>query len=324
MTGMPRDTLLKIGELARLTGLPVKTIRFWSDEGLVPPDGRTPAGYRLYGQQALVRLGLVRTLRELGVDHATIRRVLRRELTIADVAAAHAAWLDVRIRALRLHRAVLQTAAGRGSVTPEEIALLHRLARLSADERRRLVHEFIDDTFTGLDLGLDFLSMMRGAMPDLPEEPAQEQVEAWVELAELIRDPDFRASIGRAAVDQAHAIAEVGQPSPEANEALVTLLRERVGAAADAGIGPGSAEARPVVDEVAAAWAQHVGRPDGPEFRSWLLDRLEASTDRRYERYWQLVAVINGWPPAPRIMPAAEWLRMALRAGWAVGAPTDS
>ncbi|MBO0774332.1 MAG: MerR family DNA-binding transcriptional regulator, partial [Actinobacteria bacterium] len=43
---MAGDTLLTIGELARLTGLPVKTIRFWSDEGLVPPADRTPAGYR--------------------------------------------------------------------------------------------------------------------------------------------------------------------------------------------------------------------------------------------------------------------------------------
>jgi DNA-binding transcriptional MerR regulator len=55
--------MVRIGELSRLTGLPVRTIRFWSDEGLVPPEGRTPAGYRLYGPDALVRLGLVRTLR---------------------------------------------------------------------------------------------------------------------------------------------------------------------------------------------------------------------------------------------------------------------
>jgi hypothetical protein len=47
MTG---GTLLTIGELARLTGLTVKTVRFWSDEGLLPPEGRTRAGYRLYGR----------------------------------------------------------------------------------------------------------------------------------------------------------------------------------------------------------------------------------------------------------------------------------
>jgi DNA-binding transcriptional MerR regulator len=312
---MARHTLLRIGALARLTGLPVRTIRFWSDEGLVPPAGRTPAGYRLYGSDALVRLALVRTLRELGVDHAAIRKVLRRELAVADVAAAHAAWLEARIRALRLQRAVLQAVAVRGRVTPEEVQLMHRLARLSAEERRRLVREFIDDTFTDLDLGPDFPSMMRGAMPELPEEPAEEQVEAWVELAELIQDPDFRAGVRRAAADQARAAAEVGQHSPEALEALAALLRERAGGAADAGIEPGSAEARPVVDEVTAAWARHLGRADGPELRSWLLDRLEASGDRRYERYWRLLAVINGWPQAPGIMAAADWLRAALRAG---------
>lgn len=43
MVDMPDDTiLLTIGELARLTGLTVKTIRYWSDEGLVPPTDRTP------------------------------------------------------------------------------------------------------------------------------------------------------------------------------------------------------------------------------------------------------------------------------------------
>lgn len=45
---MTRGTLLTIGELARLTGLPVKTVRFWSDQGLVQPADRTRAGYRLY------------------------------------------------------------------------------------------------------------------------------------------------------------------------------------------------------------------------------------------------------------------------------------
>jgi DNA-binding transcriptional MerR regulator len=112
---MAGDTFLTIGELARLTGLTVKTIRCWSDEGLAPPADRIRADYRLYGCEALVRLGLVRTLRDLGVDLATIRKVLEREVTISEVAEAHAAVLEVRIRALRLHRAVLRTVASRGT-----------------------------------------------------------------------------------------------------------------------------------------------------------------------------------------------------------------
>jgi hypothetical protein len=68
-----------------------------------------------------------------------------------------------------------------------------------------------------------------------------------------------------------------------------------------------------VADELVAAYARHSGRADGPEFRSWLLELLEASSDRRYERYCQLLAIINGWPAQPSVMPAAEWLITALR-----------
>ncbi|MFR9723708.1 MerR family DNA-binding transcriptional regulator [Streptomyces sp. MS19] len=50
---MNGDPLLTIGGPARRTGLSVRTVRFWSDEGLVPPTGRSPAGYRLYDAAAL-------------------------------------------------------------------------------------------------------------------------------------------------------------------------------------------------------------------------------------------------------------------------------
>jgi DNA-binding transcriptional MerR regulator len=310
---MAGDTLMGIGELARLTGLTVKTVRFWSDEGLVPPADRTPAGYRLYDSGALVRLGLIRTLRDLGVGLAVIRKVLAQEVTICEVAGAHVAALEMQIRALRLHQAVLRAVASRGTATAEEIQLMHKLAQLSAAERRRLISDFIDDTFAGLDLGPDFLPMMRGAMPDLPEESTPEQIDAWVELAELVQDTGFRASLRQAATVQAHAIAGSGQASAEAHRAMAALLRERVAAATAAGIEPDSAAARPVADDLVAAYARHAGRVNDPEFRSWLLEMLESSSDRRYERYWQLLGIINGWPPQPGVMPAAEWLITALR-----------
>ncbi len=50
-----------IGELARITGLSVRTIRFYSGGGAVPPPERSEAGYRLYDDEALARLELVKT-----------------------------------------------------------------------------------------------------------------------------------------------------------------------------------------------------------------------------------------------------------------------
>src|SRR6202167_1525794 len=108
---MNGGTLYSIGDLARRTGLTGTAIRFSSDRGIVPPTGRSPAGYRLYGIDAVARLDLVRTLRDLGLDLPTIRKVVNRELPLPAVAAAHAEALDVQIRILRLRRAVLTAAA---------------------------------------------------------------------------------------------------------------------------------------------------------------------------------------------------------------------
>ncbi|OLZ59333.1 hypothetical protein AV521_45655 [Streptomyces sp. IMTB 2501] len=80
---------------------------------------------------------------------------------------------------------------------------MHKLARLSDDERRRLVTDFIDDTFGRLDANAEFVDMMRSAMPDLPDDPEPDQVDAWVELAELTQDLDFRAAVRRMAQYQA-------------------------------------------------------------------------------------------------------------------------
>ncbi|MGY1663412.1 MerR family DNA-binding transcriptional regulator [Geodermatophilus sp. SYSU D00705] len=56
------DGALTIGQLADRLGVPVRTVRFWSDEGLVDPPARSAGGYRLHGAAAVARLDLVRTL----------------------------------------------------------------------------------------------------------------------------------------------------------------------------------------------------------------------------------------------------------------------
>ena len=303
----PRYT---IGELARRTGLPVRTIRFYSDAGVLPPSGRTAAGYRLYDLAAVARLDLVRTLRDLGVGLGTIRRVLDREVGVAEVAAAHAEAVDVQIRTLRLRRAVLRAVAKRGS-SPEEIELMHRLARLSDEERRRIITDFIDEAFAGLDLSPGFADTMRAALPELPDDPEPEQVDAWVELAELVGDPDFRAAVRRMAEFQA---ADVGDGTvPDDPQGLAELTREKVEAAVADGVAPGSAAARPVVDELVGAYAAASGRRDDAEFRRDLLARTRAGNDPRAERYWQLLATINGWPVPPTLTPVFEWFTEALR-----------
>lgn len=107
------EPLLSIGKLARRSGLPVRTIRFWFDIGLVPPAARTDSGRRLYDAASAARLELVASLRELGLGLADVRRVLDRQVTVAEVATVHLEALDAQIRTLRLRRAVLAAVVKR-------------------------------------------------------------------------------------------------------------------------------------------------------------------------------------------------------------------
>ncbi len=59
---------LRIGEVARRTGLPVKTIRFYCDAGLLQPKARSEGGYRLFDQENLAELAIIRALRAMDVS----------------------------------------------------------------------------------------------------------------------------------------------------------------------------------------------------------------------------------------------------------------
>ncbi|WP_030232051.1 MULTISPECIES: MerR family transcriptional regulator [unclassified Streptomyces] len=293
--------LLTIGELARATGLTVRTIRYWSDEGALPPVARSAGGYRLFDAASVARLELIRTLRELGLGLADIRRVLAGETTVAQVAAAHVVALDAQIRSLKVTRAVLSTVAKRGS-DAEEMTLVNRLARLSAAERRRILEEFVDEIFHGLDTADPVIrARMRSTAADLPEEPTPEQVDAWLELAEMLQSPDFRAEMRRAAEFNA---ADHGHDTPAG--ASLWFSRRLVQLGADArgrGIAPDSPEAAEVVREL-------LGEADP----AIVLDRLRSHATGRVARYRELLAAVKGTGPEAAYREEFAWVVAALEA----------
>lgn len=311
----PNNIELGIGELAELSGLPVKTVRYYSDIGLVPESSRTASGYRRYDAGSVLRLDLVRTLRDLGLDLATVRQVLEHRATLAEVAAAHADALDTQIRTLRLHRSILRAVAKRNPTT-EELTRMRDIARATADERRRIINEFLDSIFAGVPVDPEFEAMMRRAQPDLPDDPSPEQVEAWVELATLVADEDFRRTLREMGARTFGADGR--QPlftDHEVGRRVMTLIGTRAGEAVAQGIAPDSTEATAIVNELVAAYAEAGNTPDSADFRGRLLSHLEAGNDPRAARYWELMALINGWPPRPEHQETAkafQWFITAL------------
>jgi DNA-binding transcriptional MerR regulator len=67
--------MLGIGELARESRERVRTLRFWSDRGLLPVQ-RTPSGYRSFASGAVERVRFIRQAQSLGFSLDEIRDIL--------------------------------------------------------------------------------------------------------------------------------------------------------------------------------------------------------------------------------------------------------
>ena len=70
-----RDTM-KIGELAKVTGLTVKSIRYYELLQLLVEAPRTESGYRIYSQDAVQRLQFIKKAKRLGLSLDEIKDIL--------------------------------------------------------------------------------------------------------------------------------------------------------------------------------------------------------------------------------------------------------
>lgn len=301
------NELYSIGEVARRTGLPVSAIRFYSDAGLVTPSGHTGAGYRLYSVAGIARLDLIRTLRDLGTGLDEIRRLLAAETTLHEVATAHLAVVEGEMRRFQARRAVLRTIVREGSDTAR-IGLMHRLADMSDEDRTRL----IDDFWAEVTPGLDFL---RPARPQLPPDPTTAQLEAWISLAGLVQDPDFRQAV-RAYFQETFAAPDDRDDrwTEEETARQVAILVE-ARSAHDAGLPPDAPEAR----DLAARFLAAIGvglEPDEVRRQVTGAD-VEAPVARHAALLGSchaLVATINGTPAPALTAPGLTWLHAAVTA----------
>ncbi len=107
-----------IGDLSRATGVKPTTIRWYEQEGWLPPPTRTEGGHRAYAAGHLRRLGFIRHARELGFESEAIRALLElADHPEADCGKAHAlatrhiAEIDARLRRLAALRAELDRMA---------------------------------------------------------------------------------------------------------------------------------------------------------------------------------------------------------------------
>ncbi|MGW9557525.1 MerR family transcriptional regulator [Nocardiopsis sp. NPDC055551] len=325
-----------IGDAARRSGLSVSAVRFYADAGIVEPTHLSQAGHRLYDIDTIARLELVRTLRELDTELNEIRRLLEGGTTLHDLLTTHLAIVERQERTLRARRAVLRTLIKQGATTTQA-DLMHKLVSMTDEERERVIDDFWDEVGEDLDVPEGFVDRLRTMRPVLPADPTATQLQAWIELADLVKDPAFRDGV-RTYLHQTYS-TDVGRniASPHFQEFMYESgpgLIEEVLAAHRAGESPRSPWAQKAITRFMEASAGVSHTPLTHQVRDRLADAYrripdikrqiaeeDAASqgpvyDQTHGRYLSLVAVINGTAPQEDTAPY-DWIAEAMRA------PTD-
>jgi len=144
----------------------------------------------------------------------------------------------------------------------------------------------------------------------LPEKMTAEQTAIWAEIVELVNDPAMIEATRRqlapfAGRERTENEATSGRHIPE--------LLERAQTALDVGLAPGSPEVQALVDEWITTFAAMLERPPGPDVELWLIEHAAELMPEPIERFWALMARLNGWEQRHSYAPAQRLLLDGLR-----------
>lgn len=211
-----RPAALRVGELAKRTGLSVRALHHYDQIGLLSPARRTEAGYRLYGEAEIARLQQIMSLRQLGFSLEEIRSCLDGD-----------GWSPQRVIDLHLARLREQIAAqqrlyerlealARGLAAAEEASveyLLDTIKEMSRVEKYYTPEQQEEIRRRGEALGEEGLrkaeadwaqlidevraEMAKGTDP--PSERAQGLAQRWMELVRAFTggNPEIEKALGR-------------------------------------------------------------------------------------------------------------------------------
>ncbi|MFE3445601.1 MerR family transcriptional regulator [Nocardia sp. NPDC059180] len=295
----PRD-LVGIGELARRTGVSVRTIRFYCDEGVLP-SRRTSGGHRVFEPDVVDRLLAIRRLRALGLGLDAIDAIASGALAVEDALAGERASVRAELDALSWRDAALLAIE---QAPPAERAT--RIALLAGAADRTVVRGAITDFWRRV-LAVMPAEMFDGFVemdvPRIPANPTPDQVLAFAELAQLVSTPELGNVV-------AWQLWRSGADQIRDKRALVLALAEPHAAVAQRVLAADRPCAGAELDQYVAAHAEVRGRADTPAFRRQLVagvpDAHPATT-----RYWALTAGILGAPTTTGT--TQHWLHTALR-----------
>ena len=105
------SAVLKIGEVAKRSGIGIEALRFYERGGLLGRPGRTQSGYRLYDREVLERLDFIKRAQVLGFSLDEIKQIIAEKQegespceAVRDIVRTRLHELDEHMRDMRRYR----------------------------------------------------------------------------------------------------------------------------------------------------------------------------------------------------------------------------
>jgi len=187
-----------IGEVAKLIGSKVRTIRYYDEIGLVKPSSYTEGGHRLYTAEDIWRLELTATLRYLDFSIEEITQLLSGVLSVDRALDWQIDSLSVQVNALNHMISILQQAKQQQGDSMRHLYDFVQAKASNAQKRKQFIAEKVEayDMFAGVPT--EWQSPMMHYFNKYivnQEKTTAQQIAAWNEIQEIINNPQFMRDV---------------------------------------------------------------------------------------------------------------------------------
>ncbi|GHO63999.1 hypothetical protein KSC_028910 [Ktedonobacter sp. SOSP1-52] len=311
----PHEKLYTIGAVAKLTGVPIKTVRYYTDIHLLPATHRTEAHFRLYSTEAIWQLQLIRVLRQLAFSLEEIRAIIGGNLSVSTAIDWQLDAVAHQIHQLQRVQEVLQQAKEARHQPEQSIQTLYELGLALSENVAERSH-FVTEKLHALVEQANLPEEWRHHLLDhftwqSPDTLTTKQITAWTEVVSILNDPAFTEEALRLNSPAPHQ-ATRQMTIAEYNEQALTLIQQ----AQSAALKEEPLESEPVqtllrnwIRLIAASTQQAITLA----FLHDLFAQLFTSSSERMQRFWTLMALLSGREAPPSYKEGFDLLAAGLR-----------
>ncbi|WP_243644077.1 MerR family transcriptional regulator [Paenibacillus pinisoli] len=290
-----QERTYSIGEVAKMIGAKVRTIRYYDEIGLVRPASHTEGGHRLYTAEDIWRLELTATLRYLDFSIEEISRLLSGALSVEKALDWQIESLSIQASALGNMISILQQAKRQQGDSMRHLYDFVQAKASHVDQRKQFIADKVaaSDLFEGVpaEWQSPMLHYFNKYIVGQEKTTAQQRA-AWNELQEIINDPQYIKDTKN--TNFAFFIQEL-QPRYDADTWIKKLdhIYARLSQAWEAKRSPDSPEVQSIIEESVSLYANAEQTIYNADFLKSYFEHAEQTRSPLIERVNRLCAIMS-------------------------------